>query len=335
MRRVNSNAFMYRYAAGSGGRCRGNVLAYCGYPKQDLENLGPNFNTAILGSAEPAAFGGGGCYAPTSPTDGAKRAIGVMNGFFRDHSALYDGKYPWGQVGVLGFALPAYFGDRSAYSNTGSVLEVLMSAGILADIIPERVFSLEWIRRWPTLVVPGISYLSDAQMQTLIDYAHAGGRLILAGRNVAAHDELGRERPAEDIQPLRDAAAADVGQQFDDLVAADGPLAGESVCDVTPDMLVRFAAWVDDPDRPTEVILHAVNYDVELGTAHDRVGEISDLRLRVPLPAGARAASAVVCAPGEPDQPLSVTTAGGRAVLTLPHLRVYSVVRIGLQRGEG
>lgn len=335
VRRYNYNTLLYKYVAGTGARCRGNVLAYCGYPQQDLPNLGPNFNTAVLGHAEAAAFGGGGCYAPTAFTEGAAQAIAVMNEFFRKNEALYVGKYPFGQVAVLGFALPSYFGDRQAYANTASVLGVLMDAGLLADIVPERVFSLQWLSRWPMVVVPGVRYLADAQLQTLLAYTQAGGKLILAGSDNGVYDQLGRSRPAEALQALRAAAAADVGQELDALVQPGGLLDGQGICQTTPNMRVRFAAWVDHPERPAEIILHAVNYDVHLGTAHDRVGEISDLALRVPLPAGARAARATVYAPGEAPQELAVSNDQGRAVLTLPHLKVYAVVRIDLQRGEG
>ena len=327
---VNDNILTYKYAAGTGARCRGNVLAYAGHPNSDPEGLGAGYNTAVLAMAEPAAFGGGGCYAPVGGAQDLERAIALMNDFFDANRGLLAGKYPFGRVGVLGFALPNYFDDATAYAATGQVLKLLMRAHILADIIPERVFTPDWIARWPALVVPHVRIMSDSQLQALVDYAKAGGKLVLLGSEIATRDQLGRERPAEEIQPLLEAASASHGLDFSACVREGGPLHGLALCDreVAPE--ARFAAYVDHPDRPTELILHAVNYDVQLGTAHGEVGEVENLGLSVPLPPGTAAASATLKAPGDRDISLTVECKADRASLTIPMLHIYGIVHIRL-----
>jgi len=335
VKHVNEHLLAFKYAAGVGARCRANMFSYPGHPKADLANLGANANAYALGIAEPAAFGAGGCYAPTrsQPWFGPVRE--TYDAFFEANVELYAGKYPFGQVGVVGFVLPNYFGDRMTYGGTGQALRLLMGARILADVITERVFTPEWIARWPALVLPYCPLVSDRQIEALAGYARAGGRLVLLGKDVAKRDRFGRERNVERRQELLTAATGSYETDLSEALEPGGPLAGLSLCPDPASRLVRFGAYVDNPEKPTELILHCVNYDVDLGVGRGRVGVVSDLALAVPLPPGARAASAVLKAPGQADLELTVANADGRALLTLPRLRVYGVVRLALTGKDG
>ena len=332
VKNVNDHLLAFKYASGTGAHCRANMYSYPGYPKRDLAKLGANANVYALGVAEAAAFGGGGCYAPTGNHAWLAPVREKLNRFFEANAELYRGKYPWGQVGIIGFVLPNYFGDKTTYNGVDQALHLLMSEHILADIIPERVFTPAWIARYAALVVPYCPIMSDRQIQTLARYAKAGGRLILLGKNIAERDQFGREREAENVQRLRTTATAHYEADLSQSLAGNGPLAGVAVCRQPSARLVRMAAYVNDPVRPEELILHCVNYDVDLGTAHNRVGVVHALQLAVPLPPNTRSSSAVFRAPGEAEIQLPVENSGSHARLTVPKLEIYGVIRLALER---
>lgn len=329
-RQVNDHLYEFKVAAGTGAACRANVLAYSGYPQRDPANLGANPSVAGLGIAEAAAFGGGGCYAPIDTYPWYPDVCAQYNRFFTDNAALYAGKVPFGQVGILGFVWPGFMGDRGPASATRATLRDVLGRQVLADIIPERVFTPAWIARYPALIVPGCTVLSDAHVEALKDYASQGGRLILAGTAIGSRDACGRPRSAEASAALEQAAVLRCGASLREAWGPAGPLAGLALCPQTAAPLVRFAAYTDALERPTELLVHAVNYDVELGVGQGRVGVVADLELAVPLPSGMRAGTAILKAPGAPDTVLAVSTGDGRARLRLPHLEVYGIVRITL-----
>jgi len=329
-REVNDHLYEYKVAAGTGAACRANVLAYSGYPKADPANRGANPAVAALGIAEAAAFGGGGCYAPIDFHPWYPALCATHNRFFAANTALYAGKLPYGQVGILGFVWPGFMGERGATTGTRAALREVLGRHLLADVIPERVFTPAWIARYPVLIVPGIAVLSDAQLQALIDYARQGGRLVLLGETAGRRGAFGRARSAEAVAALEQAASRRCGGDLRDAWAPGGPLAGLELCPAAAAPLVRFAAYTDALERPTEVIVHAVNYDVDLGVARGRVGVVSPLEIAVPLPAGMRAGTAVLSSPEAGAVPLAAATVAGRARLSLPRLGVYGVVRITL-----
>ncbi len=329
MQHVNTDMLTYRAAVGIGARCRASNMAYAGYPKRDDPNLGPNANVGVLGLAEAAGLGGGGSalmYRPaTHPWMADVRAM--MNDFFARNADLYAGRYPWGQVAIFAPVLPGYFGDNSTWSTAGQALETLSGQGLLVDLLTENTFSPEALARYAMVVVPGVRIMSDTQMQALTDYAREG-TLVIVGEDAAVRDRFGRERPDAARQALLDAAdAVAVGSLSDLTVEMPTPLRADGVAP-----LVRFAAYVDDWSAPTDLTVHCVNYDVDIGTARERVGSVEDLRLTIPLPPHTTAAGATLKAPGAEDLDLPVTGGDGVAVVTIPRLDVYAFVHIPLER---
>ena len=77
---------------------------------------------------------------------------------------------------------------------------------------------------------------------------------------------------------------------------------------------------------------YCVNYAVDLGAAHDRVGSVENLRLTIPLPPGTRAISATLKAPGAEDTELALTAGEGGAQVTIPRLDIYAFVHLTLER---
>ena len=335
---VNDNILAYKYATGAGFPCRTNLLCRAGYPRADEAALGANRNVGSLGVAEASAFGGGGCYLHRGPR-GGDWLIPVRerwNAFFDRCAPDLTGKQPWGQVAIFAPVAPSYFNDRSTYAGTDNTLRTLLERKILADLVLENTFSAERLARYEAVVVPYVPIMTDAQVQTLIDYARSGGTLILIGDSVASRDGLGRERDPADVQALQTAAAMRTPGSVHPALAEGGPLAHLPTGSRNAGSLVRMAAYVDDPEAPTELLLHMVNYEVRLGMAHDEGGVVKDLALTVPLPEGTVAADqAVLKRPDGEDVPVAVSNADGRARVTVPELTIYGYLRIPLQRGEG
>ncbi len=345
MRNVNQNMMSFRWAPAIGANCRVSMMSYSGYPKRDEPNLGPNVNVGVLGLAEAAAFGGGGTYLMYRPTGHTWMAPvrEEMNAFFARNADLYADHYPWGQVAIFAPALPTYFGDRTVEETARVSLDVLSAHGLLVDLLTEGTISPEALARYQLVVVPRVRILSDAQMQALVGYTNAGGRLVIVGDDTATRDRLGRNRPDEARAQLLQAAAVVLpgtltALEADGAIELPAPVrdqeagdAGGAAGGAAGGDLLRFAAYVDDWARPRELTVHCVNYDVDIGTVNDRVGSHEDLRLRIPLPAGMRATAATLHAPGAEDVTLPISAAPGVAEVTLPRLDIYAFVALELE----
>lgn len=333
-RHVNDDMLAYRHAPGSGSRCRVSNMPYAGYPRSDEANLGPNANTGVLGLAEAAGLGGGGSYLMYRPAQhpwmSAVRA--TMNDFFARNADLYAGRYPWGQVAIFAPVLPNYFGDARTFQTAGNALQVLAGRGLLVDLLTENTLSPQALARYRAVIVPGVRIMSDTQMAMLVDYTRTGGTLVLVGDDNADRDQFGRERPPADRAALFAAATATIGPTMAEL-AEDGALElPKPLRAADQGELVRFAAYVDNWDAPTDMTVHCVNYDVDIGAAHDRVGSVEGLRLSIPLPLGTTATSATLKAPGAEDLELPITAGAGVTQVTIPRLDIYAFVHLKLER---
>jgi hypothetical protein len=330
---VNDNILSYKFATGAGTRCRVNLLCRSGYPRSEPGELGANANTGSLGIAESAAFGGGGCYLNRGPLQSPwlNPVRATWNAFLADNRDLYEGKYPYGQVGIFTPVWPQYFNDRATVSGAGYVLQALGESHILCDLMTERILTPEWLARYPAVVVPFVRIMSESQRRALIDYAQAGGKLIVLGNDVAALDRFGRERAPALVQELLDAATARDPASIAGALEQGGALADMPLCQPDVAELVRMSAYVNDPNAPTEMTLHLVNYAVRLGLKHDEVESVEELELSVPLPPDTTATSAVLKCPGSADVDLTVTE---DAKIIVPRLDIYGLVHIALKRGD-
>jgi len=337
MQHVNRNMLSFRCGPAIGARCRVSMMAYSGYPERDEANLGPNVNVGLLGLAEAAAFGGGGTYLMYRPSQHPWMADvrAMMNEFFAENADLYAGRYPWGQVAIFTPVAPNYFGDSGAFQAAGQALDVLSDRGLLVDLLTEQTFSPAALSRYQAVVVPAVRIMSDLQMDTLVRYARGGGTLILVGEDTATRDRLGRDRPQAGREALLAAADVVLSGSLSELIEGGAVELPAPLREDGAAPLVRFAAYVDDWGEPTDLTVHCVNYDVDIGTKNDRVGAVDSLRLTVPLPPGTTAAGAVLKTPGQDDLELDVTSRDGAAVVTVPRLDVYAFLHIPLERGGG
>jgi beta-galactosidase len=105
--------------------------------------------------------------------------------------------------------------DRHSYVGIlARFYEGLFGAGLQADIVYAQQLGTDadaLVARWPVLVVPGLYVADDALLDVLVEYAEAGGHLVLGFRSGYA-DEEARARPAVMPGRLRAAVGASYGE---------------------------------------------------------------------------------------------------------------------------
>jgi beta-galactosidase len=101
--------------------------------------------------------------------------------------------------------------DRGSYARiVGAFGRAAVDAGLQVGFVNDRQLPDpgELVRRYPVLVVPGLIAASDPTLETLVEYARLGGRLVLGPRTGYGDDE-GRMRPVR--APAILGSAAGVG----------------------------------------------------------------------------------------------------------------------------
>jgi hypothetical protein len=153
------------------------------------------------------------------------------------------------------------------------------------------------VRRYRTLVLPGCTHLTDAQVALLRAFLDAGGRVVAVGAPDAA---LG-EHPGLTTVPALDVAALPGGPQV--------------VVDAAADLAVCVHAVADG------AALHVIRYDHD--DAADAVPPLPELELELRLPAPHTRATAF--SPGG-DLGVTLEVDGSRHRLRLTDVPVYGVV---------
>ena len=334
--RYHDNVFAYAYTFGLGARVR--ALVYTGEGRP-VERHGYNPHASALTHAEAAAFGGGGVARSPGPIRYPDDALSAVQNRYRAHyrerRTLYDGKRTWPQAAV------ACFGSQHLYGHTGhvgaanAVFDALLEEHVLTDVLTAPGCIPENLRRYRLIVLPDLRYLSDAQVRALVDYQSAGGRLLVYGQ-CGRCDEFMRERgdnplgrapaaPAFSYQSLR-AQLRDCGETLAPVLVTEG------LSDVRERWAVKAAAYVDDPRRPRQIILHVLNYNVDLGRGVDGLLPVPSVRVRLPLPPGTTPKSArLLCVDTGAEHPLDHETAAGRVGFTLTDLGVHTICVVELE----
>lgn len=141
-------------------------------------------------------------------------------------------------------------GDRGSYARVvGAFGRAAVDAGLQVGVVNERQLpeADELVRRYPVLVAAGLIAASDPTLETLVEYARLGGRLIVGPRTGYGDDE-GRMRPV--LAPAVVGPAAGVG--YREFAALASPV------DVARDGAVVGTAhgWIDglEPDGADTVL---------------------------------------------------------------------------------
>ncbi len=102
-----------------------------------------------------------------------------------DVAVLVSAESRWGMefAGPLAGPAKAWMGDPKSYERIlAAFYRGLFDAGLTADVVAPAQLPDDAAERWPVLVVPGLYVASDALLERLRAYAHAGGHLVLTPR---------------------------------------------------------------------------------------------------------------------------------------------------------
>jgi beta-galactosidase len=149
-------------------------------------------------------------------------------------------------------------GDRGSYARiVGAFGRAAIDAGLQVGFVNERQLpeAGELVSRYPALVVAGLVAASDPTLETLVEYARLGGRLILGPRTGYGDDE-GRMRAA--LAPAIVGPVAGVG--YREFAAPAAPVEVEREGEVVG----SARGWIDG--------LEADGAEVVLGYRHELFG---------------------------------------------------------------
>mgnify|MGYP000905347759 CR=1 FL=1 len=159
---ILNNVFAFRWAMAAGTRA--GTLLY----KSTSERA------ADLSEAEAAA-GGGGAFIQISLE--APRSRARWKKFFNEQADFWDQGRSWCQVGLLFFNDQVFYEYPEHYVLVQRLAKVFSESQIPFDLVVEP--GLDTIESYPVIVAPMLRYLDDAQINTLLDYARKGGRLVI------------------------------------------------------------------------------------------------------------------------------------------------------------
>ncbi|QDU93538.1 type 1 glutamine amidotransferase family protein [Lignipirellula cremea] len=210
--------------------------------------------------------------------------------------------------------------------------QALLNRQVLLDVIDDEKLEAARLQRYPALILPQVSALSDAQLAMLRDYAAQGGQLLAVG-DVGQLDEQGKPRTTGPFAKTTRFDAADLEAAAD---AIQKRLQQDGASHITSPWTVRTAAYT----QPGRVILHLVNFDLEdlpegqkpvRGPAAEQIRDVQKVPVRLRLPAGTKAARVLLHTPEE-EKSTSVPfeMADDHAVFVVPQLHAYAVCEVEL-----
>jgi hypothetical protein len=232
---------------------------------------------------------------------------------------------------------------------------VIAGDGVWAD----DKFSLDDLRRFEMVVLPGMRDLRASQAEALMAYLRGGGKVLAFGAT-AENDENGRRlaggaTAGSELASLSTPGTHRVGFGFLTYVAADlgqDYLAGRKdgawaalsgaikefkvrTIETTADEYVTFNQYVKGGVADRATVLHMVNYDYD--DARGAIVPKLGVKVRVPLGGAAAggATSGLAVLSVSPDregiETLSATMVDGYLEFTVPRLDYWNVLLIGDQ----
>jgi len=279
------NLFAYAATFGAGGRVR--ALAYIGEGRP-RERLGFNRNALLLAHAEAAAFSGGGM--ATSP--GSYRDLDLSqpqvlyDRHYDEHRDLYDGMHPWSKAAVALFGTEWFYGNAGHVGQAQAAYDALIARQVPADVLTTRGCFAENLARYRLIVLPDVRYISDEQMRALGQFRQAGGEVLVFGETGRFDDRM-RERADNPLAHMSVADAFDFGAleaKLNEMREVLPPvLTVDGLDDIRQRWAFKPAMYIDRPEGASRIIVHILNYNVEIGREHGAVTRVPAAHLRVPL----------------------------------------------------
>ena len=326
-RQVHDNIIDYVYGRDLPGDLRTMLL-----------KMGPQPDSRKLILAEAAAFGSG-TYNGVRPSSRELQAPYIR--FLRDNADVYDGKVSAARIAMPFFPMRDYYrmaGQTSRHTATArSIFLRLAELQIPCDLFSETGLEADALGTYDALIVPELKFVSDEHLALIRGFVEGGGTLIAFGE-FATHDELMRERAQADWLPAADATGS-LGEgaivRRELLPTESGMLEllvsmGEVRLVVEEGRgahpLMRSSCYADED----EVVVHLLNYSVPIDSSAETVPR-TNVRVRVPLPEGARVADVECIAPEMESFAPAFAGSDGTCTFAVPNVPVYVVCRVKLR----
>ena len=344
LRAYNDNVFEHKFVQCLRGRVRPIILSRPGYPRR-LSWLMLNPNAARLGLAECGAFSGGGGFLFRSSFGVYHDALNQYRRFFETHPDLYAGLDTLASTAVLAFPEQSWLGNPAHMSAVHGATDALTGGHVLFDYVSESHLEVGVLSRYSAVVAPEVRVMSDEQLRVLGEYVTGGGHAIVV-RGLGGLDDALREREQAGglraaVRGLAEGEHASLGRGrvtlLEDVAGVPAVLGAGCRVLSCPDRAlgrrVKVNAFCDAPGRPKKLVLHVVNYSVPLGVEAAPPEEVDGIRVRLPLPAGAKVTAVTAYSPDrDAGVLLRVGDEGGAKEVALPRLRIYEVVEVELAR---
>jgi len=326
VRAYNDNIFEHKFVQCLQRRVRPIILTRPGYPRA-LPHLVMNPNAARLGMAECGAFSGGGGFLLRPDFGVYHDALNEYRRFFETRPQLYAGLEPYAQVAVLAFPQQDWRGNRAHMAAVRALTDTLTEAHVLFEYIPESRFGEDVLARYSAVIAADLQFVGDEDL-VLAQYARSGGHLVVRPGLPTGDGAM----PAETRE--RGEGRVTLWETIEEIPGVLGEGAAALSCpDEHAAPYVKVNAFRTLDEEPARIVVHVVNYNVELGVEAEEPEAIEGIELTVPLPEGRRVAAAKGHAPGEAEPVrLDVEVRDGTARVSLPALRIYRVVEVELAR---
>lgn len=344
IKKYNDNVFEYKFVQCLRRKVRPMMLTRPGYnvPRAERMLLEMNLDSAALGNAEAAAFGGGGGFLQRADP-GLMQVQKQYRHFFEQHPSLYEGFDSFAEVAVVVLPDLAWLdGNAQHQLEVRKVTGSLLDGHVLFDyLIADQVTSAN-LAKFAAVLLPRVSHLADDQAEALQQYVRAGGVLVVTGAAPVFNDQGRRpvQPPLADLidalSPAKAEGARRVGKGAVGYVPAlpTGGIkqaAGREFSIMgglpTPALSkVRVNAF-RQPGR-SRYVVHLVNYNVPLGVEAREPDVPRGIEVTLRLP-GITVAPKVRCHDPQgqaADLPSEVKE--GKVRFTVPDVRIYKVLEI-------
>ena len=314
--------FRYAYTFGVGAHVRAFPFI--------LGHGNANRNTSVLMHAEAAAFGGGGSTCSSSGNYPQIRTVmNVYRNHYRKERRLYEGKR------TLPVAAVACFGSQWLYDNYTHthrirlIFDAMLEQHVLTDALTMPGCFGENLARYKLIVVPFLTYLSDEHLAALMQFKQDGGILLVYGDS-GKYDQYMRERKDNPLAAL--AVADDFGT--DTLKRKLAECKTEIWPVIEPKGMeneweakqVKAAAYMDDPVKPDQLVLHVVNYNVFIGPGTDKVLRVPTVSVQLPVPGAMSPKTArVIRLDDGKEEEVAVTVKNGKGLFTIKDAGIHTV----------
>ena len=146
-----------------------------------------------LAHAEGSASGGGVYIQPGFPYPEVRRKY---RAFFENHPELFSGYKSCAEVAVAYWFDQLHLNNVNHFRMVDKIARYLKEQQIPFDFLTEYDWNLESVSEYKVLILPELLYVSDRELETVLEYVKRGGHVVSVG-GTGAFDDLAITRPRE------------------------------------------------------------------------------------------------------------------------------------------